>query len=89
MASRTDERPPWKRKNPKKTHATLTPEQRGEARARARTAGRRYPNLVDNMAVARNQPKRASTSKTKGVSKSRKHKKSRASTPRASKPATD
>ncbi len=54
MADRTDARPPWKRANPKKTAAKkLTLEQKAEARARARAAGRQYPNLVDNMAVAR------------------------------------
>jgi hypothetical protein len=47
---------PWDRKNPRKKSGTskgLTPAQKAEARARARAAGRRYPNLVDNMAVAR------------------------------------
>jgi hypothetical protein len=50
--------PPWKRKNPVKPGArsTLTPAQKAEARARAEAAGRRYPNLVDNMAVARKKP---------------------------------
>ena len=49
----SDAPPPWKRKNPKKTTAALSPQQKSEARARARKAGRKYPNLVDNMAVAR------------------------------------
>ena len=53
MASRSDPRPPWKRKNPKKGGKRLSSEQRREARARAGAAGRKYPNLVDNMAVAR------------------------------------
>ncbi|GAB3726309.1 hypothetical protein GCM10028862_01450 [Luteimonas pelagia] len=46
--------PPWKRKNPVKPAARirLTPDEKAEARARAEAAGRRYPNLVDNMAVA-------------------------------------
>jgi hypothetical protein len=48
---------PWKKKAPadpgKKT--TLTPESIAWARARARSAGRRYPNLVDNMAATRRQ----------------------------------
>jgi hypothetical protein len=55
MASRTDARPPWKRKNPKETTTRLTARERAEARARARAAGRRYPNLVDNMAVAQSR----------------------------------
>lgn len=54
--SRDDGKPPWKRKNPRKAAGqrskTLTPGQRQQARARARAAGRPYPNLVDNMAIA-------------------------------------
>ena len=68
MANRSDERPPWKRKNPRKKSATLTAAQRGEARARARAAGRTYPNLVDNMAVAwaaSTKPKAAKAKKAK------------------------
>ena len=57
MVSRSDSRPPWKRKNPKQRSKPLSPKQRSEARARARAAGRKYPNLVDNMAVARNRKK--------------------------------
>ena len=33
----------------------ITPETIAWARERARSAGRRYPNLVDNMAAARRQ----------------------------------
>jgi hypothetical protein len=49
--------PPWKRKNPLKGGAktVLTPESIAWARERARSAGRRYPNLVDNMAAAQRQ----------------------------------
>jgi len=49
-------RPPWKRPNPRKragkasTH--LSPAQKSAAKASARRAGRRYPNLVDNMRMA-------------------------------------
>ncbi|MFT3694872.1 MAG: hypothetical protein QM831_17110 [Kofleriaceae bacterium] len=42
-------KPPWKRANPRKRHKKLTTKQKATARARARRAGRRYPNLVDNM----------------------------------------
>lgn len=41
--------PPWKRKNPKKSSTKLTEAQKARARAAARRAGRRYPNLIDNM----------------------------------------
>lgn len=48
---------PWKKPKPadpdKKTK--LTPESIEWARARAKAAGRRYPNLVDNMAATRRQ----------------------------------
>ena len=39
----------WDKKNPKKTSKKLTPTQIKSAKA----AGRKYPNLVDNAAVAR------------------------------------
>lgn len=45
---------PWKTPKPKGTGGTkLTPEQIQEARTRAAKAGRRYPNLVDNMWVVK------------------------------------
>ena len=51
--------PPWKKKPPrKKPGRKLTAAELAEARERARKAGRKYPNLVDNMAVARKRPKR-------------------------------
>lgn len=47
---------PWEKKPDKPaTGGKLTPENIAWARARARAAGRRYPNLVDNMAAARRQ----------------------------------
>ena len=49
-------KPPWKKKNPRKTaggkSVKLSAEQKEAARARAKRAGRRYPNLVDNMWAA-------------------------------------
>ena len=55
VSDETNAKPPWKRRNPRKKSASkkLSPTEKGEARARARAAGRPYPNLVDNMAVAR------------------------------------
>ena len=46
---------PWETKNPKpkSERKSLTPAQKSQAKARAKAAGRPYPNLVDNMAVAR------------------------------------
>lgn len=50
--------PPWKKKRknaPKK--AKMTPEQIEMARERALKAGRRYPNLIDNMAIIKESKK--------------------------------
>jgi hypothetical protein len=49
--------PPWKRKlrPPAAAKTTLSPANLAWARARARRAGRRYPNLVDNLAAVRRQ----------------------------------
>lgn len=47
---------PWNKTNPKKKSGMskkLTPAQKTAAKKRAEKAGRPYPNLVDNMAVAR------------------------------------
>jgi hypothetical protein len=48
----------WDKKNPKKKSKALTPAQKSAAKARAKKAGRKYPNLVDNAAVARKRKKR-------------------------------
>ena len=49
-------KPPWKKPNPRKKSGRksvkLSEEQKDAARARAKRAGRRYPNLVDNMWAA-------------------------------------
>lgn len=61
MTGDTTRRPPsqpWQRKNPKpkRARATLTEAQKSAARQRADEAGRRYPNLVDNMWAAKHVP---------------------------------
>ena len=43
----------WDTKNPKKKSTRLTPAKKAAAKARAKAAGRPYPNLVDNAAVAK------------------------------------
>ena len=54
----TDDKRPWKRGRPAGNKPTrLTAEWRQKARARAREAGRRYPNLVDNMWASAQQQK--------------------------------
>lgn len=43
----------WDKKNPNKKSTPLTAAQKAKAKARAKAAGRPYPNLVDNAAVKR------------------------------------
>ena len=43
----------WNTKNPNKKSKPLTPAQKASAKARAKKAGRPYPNLVDNAAAKR------------------------------------
>lgn len=43
----------WDKPNPKKNSTHLTPAKKAKAKARAKAAGRPYPNLIDNMAAAR------------------------------------
>ena len=43
----------WDKPNPKKKSKKLTPEQKSEAKASAKAAGRPYPNLIDNMKAAK------------------------------------
>ena len=47
----------WDTKNPKKTSKKLTPAQKSTAKAKAKAAGRPYPNLVDNAAAAKKKKK--------------------------------
>lgn len=54
----THRTPPWDKKrsaHPAGAKTKLTPESIEWAKGRARAAGRRYPNLVDNMAATRRQ----------------------------------
>ena len=66
---------PWKRQNPRKRagkaskHLTFT--EKTAAKARARRAGRRYPNLVDNMRMAAKKTTKAKSAK-KSARKTRK-----------------
>ncbi len=46
-------KPVWEKENPKKKSTPLTSSQKTAAKARAKKAGRPYPNLVDNMAASR------------------------------------
>jgi hypothetical protein len=43
----------WDKPNPAKKHKKLSPEKKAKAKAAAKSAGRPYPNLVDNMRMAK------------------------------------
>ena len=47
------QKPIWEKKNPNKKSSPLTPTQKASAKARAKKAGRPYPNMVDNAWAAR------------------------------------
>ena len=54
MQKKKPSKPVWKKPAPKTaSHTKLTDAEKDEARERAAKAGRPYPNLVDNMAVAK------------------------------------
>jgi hypothetical protein len=72
----TTPRAPWERSNPRqragKSPKHLSPAKKSAAKARARRAGRRYPNLVDNMRMASKTAKKTAKKKTaKGPKKQR------------------
>jgi N-acetyl-anhydromuramyl-L-alanine amidase AmpD len=47
---------PWNKAAPKKSrHTKLTPAKKAQAKRSAKRAGRKYPNLVDNMRAAASQ----------------------------------
>lgn len=48
-------KPVWEKKRPKKLGKSkpLTAAQKNKARARAAKAGRKYPNMIDNMWAAK------------------------------------
>lgn len=47
----------WDKPDPTKKDKPLTKSQKVTAKAKAKAAGRPYPNLVDNMAAARKKKK--------------------------------
>ena len=57
---------PWNKPAPKKgSHTRLTPESKAKAKAAAKKAGRKYPNLVDNMHAAMKQREEEEDAKNK------------------------
>jgi len=57
-AKKTSSPKPWDRPNPRSKHTKLTDAEKSAAKARAKRAGRVYPNLVDNMHVAAERKKK-------------------------------
>lgn len=43
----------WDKPNPAKKHTKLSPDKKAKAKAAAKAAGRPYPNLIDNMRMAK------------------------------------
>ncbi|MET0705502.1 MAG: DUF6321 domain-containing protein [Tardiphaga sp.] len=62
MAKTVKAKAPWKRPNPRKRAGKasrhLSPAKKSAAKARAKRAGRPYPNLVDNMRMAKSAKKK-------------------------------
>ena len=48
----------WDKKDPSGKDKKLSPKQKASAKARAKAAGRPYPNLVDNAAAAKKKGKK-------------------------------
>ena len=69
-------RAPWKRQNPRKPAGKaskhLTSAEKSAAKASARHAGRRYPNLVDNMRMAAKKTTKAKSAGKSATKKTRK-----------------
>ena len=51
------EKPVWEKKDPTGKDKKLTKSPKSSAKAKAKAAGRPYPNLVDNMAASRKKKK--------------------------------
>lgn len=56
MTKKSQQKPPWKKPNPRKTSKPLSPQAKAAAKQRAKRAGREYPNLIDNMVAASKDP---------------------------------
>ncbi len=79
-AKTTKKKAPWKRPNPRKRagKATkhLSPAKKAAAKKSAKRAGRPYPNLVDNMRMAKTTKKKAAKKPAKKAAKKAAKKKS-------------
>jgi len=63
MAKKAEQKAPWQRANPRKRAGKaskhLSPAKKSAAKALAKRAGRPYPNLVDNMRMAKSAKKKS------------------------------
>jgi hypothetical protein len=50
-------KPVWDTPDPKKKSKPLSSKKKSAAKARAKAAGRPYPNLIDNMAMSKGKGK--------------------------------
>jgi hypothetical protein len=58
---KSTDKAPWDKPAPKgAVHSRLTPAEKRSAKKSAQKAGRPYPNLVDNMRVAKSKKKKRS-----------------------------
>lgn len=80
MAKAATRKAPWKRANPRKRAGKaskhLTSAKKAAAKARAKRAGRPYPNLVDNMRMAKSAKKKTAKKSVKKAAKKTAKKKS-------------
>jgi len=61
----TRKKAPWNKAAPAKSrHTRLTPARKARAKKAAKRAGRRYPNLVDNMRAAAGQRRKPRKSRS-------------------------
>jgi hypothetical protein len=75
-AQKTSNKTPWERANPRKRAGKaskhLSPAKKSAAKARAKRAGRPYPNLVDNMRMASKTTKKSTKTVKKAGKKTAK-----------------
>ena len=55
--NKSKSKPVWEKPDPTKKDKPLTKDQKSSAKAKAKAAGRPYPNLVDNMNAAKKAKK--------------------------------
>jgi hypothetical protein len=91
MAKSSAKKAPWSKSNPRKKSGKaskhLSPSKKKAAKARAKRAGRPYPNLIDNMAAASKKKSAKKSSNKKSSKTAKKTTKKTASAKKATKKA--